>query len=462
MSCTLTIEIDAPETARSNGATVSGVVIVNNTKPVSCRGLEVTSYWSTHGRGNVDMGDVDQSMVFEGEWEANREYRYPFSLKTATWPPTYYGTYLNVSHFVRARAKVPWSSDPKATAEFTVVANSAPEDLKPTTKESPKSNSILGWVIGGLILLVVGTLFGAILLVLLPLAGIAWGCYWFFRVFLPRQITGAIESSFEPQRLGAGETIQGQMKFTPKRNARINGISWSLSCVEKCVSGSGTKKTTHRHEILRKTERLAEAGLLRAGLTQSFHFLCPIPETAAPSLKFSDNELIWEGELRIDIPRWPDWVKTFPLTVVPSKNSLAASTARTGSVEDDQFDELAALTSTTPLPQPEQASWFDEVVQQVLQSRRDPERMQMILAAVQGQVFSLRVEILERLMEPPRSTPGETGTWIRAYDRARDLSLCLLDAGRGNRPVPNIGEWIGLAAVIGFDGDLDCLLMRIV
>jgi hypothetical protein len=148
-ACDLKIELDEPDRPRTGGEPISGTVLVTATASVKCSGLEVTSYWSTHGRGNVDQGDVDQTVVFEGTWEPNREYRYPFSLKSAEWPPTYYGTYLNVSHRVRARARVSWTKDPKAEAEFQVVAASAPDDLQPTVSKKPKSNAIFGWLIVG-------------------------------------------------------------------------------------------------------------------------------------------------------------------------------------------------------------------------------------------------------------------------------------------------------------------------
>ena len=143
---------------RIGGETVSGNVKVTTTGPVKCGGLELTSCWSTHGRGNVEKGEVDQCTVFEGEWEANREYCYPFTLKTAAWPPTYYGTYVNVSHYVCARAKLPWSSDPKTEAEFTVLATTAPEDLKPVVAPKPRSMSrlLIGWTVGLVLLVIFG------------------------------------------------------------------------------------------------------------------------------------------------------------------------------------------------------------------------------------------------------------------------------------------------------------------
>jgi hypothetical protein len=124
-------------------------------------------------------------------------------------------------------------------------------------------------------------------------------------------------------------------------------------------------------------------------------------------LKFSDNELIWKGELRIDIPRWPDWVKEFPLTVVPS--ATEAPTIATLPAFG-----AGAGAGGQPLT-PEEEAWFDEVVQQITDSESDRDRLRAVLAAVQDQVFGIRVDVLEQMTEPPDSAsrlgpsyPGST------------------------------------------------------
>ncbi|MEO8498616.1 MAG: hypothetical protein ABI614_26435 [Planctomycetota bacterium] len=453
-ACELKIVLDDPATLRTDGAPVSGTVIVTTTAPVKCNALEVTTRWSTHGMGNIDQGDVDACVAFEGEWDADREYRYPFTLKTAAWPPTYYGNFLNVGHYVQARAKVSWSSDPKVQIEFPVAAASAPEDLKPTEPLTAKRNSLIGWIIGIVLLLIFLPLFGMLFVFLIPILAIGGAVYWFTRVYLPRCVTGLVECSVTPARVMAGEAVQGQLRFTPKRDANINGISWKVKCSEKCVSGSGSNKKTHHHELLNKTEQLAEAGPLRAGQVQAFEFTFTIPPKSPPSLKFSDNELIWQGELRIDIPRWPDWVKEFPLTVVPSATEAAtiATLPAFG----------AGVDATGPPLTPEEETWFDEVAQQITDSEFDPDRLRMVLAAVQDQVFGIRVDVLEQMTEPPESASNESGTWTLARYRRRDLELALLWPAGGGPPADGSFLWCGRATMLGFDEDSECLLMRVV
>jgi hypothetical protein len=125
-----------------------------------------------------------------------------------------------------------------------------------------------------------------------------------------------------PRRFGdrakcvnSGESFTGHFEFTPKVNTNINGIHWTIRCTEKCVSGSGSNRTTHTHEVLRKEITLMEAGQLVSGKPHHYELSFAVPQTAPPSLKFTDNELTWGSQLRIDIPRWPDWVKEVPFVV---------------------------------------------------------------------------------------------------------------------------------------------------
>ena len=448
--CNLKIELDDPNRTRVGGENVTGTVLVSTSGPMQCKGLEVTSYWATHGRGNVETGDVDRQELFQGQWETGREYRYPFTVKTTTWPPTYYGTLLNVSHGVRVRARVPWSKDPTTQVEYALVANSPPEDLKPPAPLVKPSRSIigatLGFIIGGiLIVLVLSLLSVALLLLLIPLAigGAGW---WFVRVFLPRQLTGSIECTVEPKRATAGETIRGQLRFTPRRNMHINTILWTVNCAEKCVSGSGSDRKTFDHEILNHIERLSESGELRVGEPQLFEFSFQVPQNAPPSLKFTDNSLNWNAELRIDIARWPDWVQKIPLTIVASAQ---------------QESDAAIPQDATPQPSAGE-DWFYEVLRQLEKFQDDPANLRTVLDAVRDQVFAVRADITESLDEAPPIALGESGVWRLAIPRRTDVELALVWPLPNAAPAPESLNWSGNATILGYDSHLDCLVMRVV
>jgi hypothetical protein len=450
-ACDLRIELDEPRKVYAGGETISGAVLVKCEAPVKCNGLELTTYWGTHGRGNIASGDIDHQTLFQGEWDANQEYRYPFSLKIAAWPPTYYGTYLNVSHSVRARAKLPWKSDPQTEAEFTVVSLTAPEDLKPTVG-TPKKSSLLGWIVGwifgAILLLILIPLLGMLLVVLIPLAAIGGATYWFFRVFLPSQLTGSIECTVEPKRVAAGQTVQGQLRFTPKRNMSINGIQWTMACVEKCSSGSGSNRKTYSHDVLRQVQQLSGATQLRVGEPQAFNFSFSFPEDAPASLKFNDNELTWTCDLRIDIPKWPDWVKSIPVTVLPSGKSGTAPSR--GMI----------APGSTAIPTAEDEQWFTDVLEQVSRCENDQE-INVVIDAVRDQIFTVCVNVIEHWDEPPAGFEGHAGQWIHTIPRRSDVEVALLWTLSGSPPNVETMNWCGQAVIVGYDRDMECLLMRV-
>jgi hypothetical protein len=269
-------------------------------------------------------------------------------------------------------------------------------------------------------------------------------------------MTGPVECTLTTQRLTAGESLQGSLRFAPKRNLTINGISWSVTCHEKCVSGTGSNRTTHRHELFTQTNRLAEAGVLRPGLPQAFPFSFAVPDRGPSSLKFPNNELTWSGEVRIDIPKWPDWVQVFPLTVVPSKSSQALA------APDAVEQKPLGIDSSGRPPTAEEAAWFDEVVQQVLQSREDPARFETVLSAVREQAFRIRVDIEEPARVPPALVAREPGTWMFAEYRAREVDLCLFWSAALQPPMPGTTDWCGTATILGYDAGLECLLMKVI
>ncbi len=64
-ACRINIRLN-DEGPRSGGEPITGVVVVNADKDVACKGLIVRTIWSTHGRGNIDTGEVASQVLFEG------------------------------------------------------------------------------------------------------------------------------------------------------------------------------------------------------------------------------------------------------------------------------------------------------------------------------------------------------------------------------------------------------------
>lgn len=441
-ACRLTIELDDPKRPRMAGESVSGVVVVTTDKDVRCKGLTATCYWSTHGRGNVARGDVELVKLFDGEWQSGKEYRYPFKLATAAWPPTHYGNLLNVSHWVHAQASLPWTTDPKTMAEFVLLATEPPTDLAPTSNTVRKSGW-LGWVFAPLILIVLLLFIPLLLLLLVPL-GIIAGIYWFIRVVIPAQITGKVTLTTEPKSVAPGETLKGHCEFTPKRSSQINGITWTVKCEEKCVSGSGSNRTTHNHDVLTKIIQLAGPGTLSAGQLQSFDFQFEVPPSVPPSMKFTDNEINWTSEFRVDIIKWPDWVKSIPFVVRPAAQ------------------DSAIVSRRETVEQSEDEKWLTQVIDQIIDSEDDPDRLQSVLDAVEQQVFPIFVDFQGESEEPLESDIEDEGIWLNALDPVRNCRIALfIPASLKTDQIEWSKGWRGNATVIGLDEENVRVMMKV-
>ncbi len=432
-ACDLTIELDDEKRVYSGGEIIAGNIVVQCERDTNCKALEVSTNWATHGRGNIDQGISQTATVFGGLWQAGQEYRYPFQLKSAEWPPTYYGNILNVSHSVRARAKISWAVDPKVEKEFTVATSNSPDDGLPTRAAEKGVGNLIGWIFAAIIF----SLFAFFLVWFVPIILLVVGMIWFFKSYLPKQLTGVVTADVQPRRIAPGLPIKCHLDFTPKRNVSINAVTCAIRCVEKCVSGSGSNRKTHTHELFSRIETLADAQRLSAHEKQLFDFDFLIPVSAAPTLKLSDNELLWSVEMRIDIPRWPDWTETIDLNVEPSR--------------------VVAGESNIPVEHPPEDAWLHEVLNQLEQSD-SRERIEIVLEAIRDHHFSMAIETKGAMDAAPDRSVGERGQWLNGYYEARDMFVALFmpsDAA----PVAS-SRWSGTVKILDFEHDKEVLVVK--
>ncbi len=134
------IVFDREDRSYRGGEQVAGEVVVTASAEVVCNGLKLEYFWQTHGKGNKDRGEGGQQILFEGQWRAGETNRYPFEFKSLPGPPTYHGHHLNIDHYVRVRADIPWSFDPKTTEEFILSPGGSPYSTQPSSKSGWKEN----------------------------------------------------------------------------------------------------------------------------------------------------------------------------------------------------------------------------------------------------------------------------------------------------------------------------------
>ncbi len=478
-ACKLTIRLDDSQ-PKCGGEPISGTVTVTTEKDVTCKGLVVHTTWATHGRGNVELGNVDEKTVYEGAWQAGQSYSYPFKLKTASWPPTYDGTYLNVSHYVKAQAKLSWATDGKTEVEYRVVVEDAPDDLKPTTSTAKPMGLIAGSILGaiGMIVLVA---FLPMLLVLVLVVSPFIGIGYFIKVVLPKRITGPVDFQLQTTKVKAGQELRASLNFVPARNTTINGIEWKLTCTEECASGSGSSRQTHYNSLLTETRRACGTLALRSGQKESFDFAYRLPNSSAPSLKFSDNSVKWKLEARIDIPKWPDWKKSLDVIVVPLGPVRGPSIGDAGSSRAEppivgmavpglaaSAAQTATAQATTDRAAAEKLAaddaWFKQVIGQIRQSAHDDDQLALVIEAVKEFEFSVTANVEGEIDTPEFPTEEEfeywdAAEWVFAFCPAQNCELALAwETGLPSHIKPGV-TWSGQASVIGYEQDAQRLLM---
>jgi hypothetical protein len=396
---------------------------------------------------------VEEKNIFQGEWEADQDYKYPFTLATASWPPTYYGTHLNVTHYVEATADLPWKIDPKVKADYLLFATTAPEGLSPTA--TPVKTNIFGRIILGLILLVCLVPLVMLSAVLVPIVLGIGGAYWFFRVLLPKIVLGKVDCTVEPLNGALGGVLRGQLAFTPRRDLTINGANWTLKCVEACTAGSGTDRVTHKHEVLSQTQALIPAGTLGAGKPVRLDFDYRLPTRAPPSMKFTDNEINWVGEVRIDIPRWPDFVKEFKLIVGPHPDDSAHIIGLSPYVDVEGTDDV------DPTSEPEAELAFEEVVDQIQKSQADVDQLSAVIEAVRGLTFQVTADLQGWMFQTTEAQSQHEGQWVSAQYED-EMALSLLWPPGQSPPQGTVYDWSGSVHILEFDVEHQRLLLEVV
>jgi hypothetical protein len=88
---------------------------------------------------------------------------------------------------------------------------------------------------------------------------------------------------------------------------------------ERCVSGGGKNKSTHTHKLYDKTIVIDEAREVAAGHPHTIRTTITLPTTSAFSFDGSDNDLEWHAEVRIALPRYPDWKEKVEIQMAPAE-----------------------------------------------------------------------------------------------------------------------------------------------
>ena len=498
----LSIELDDLDRIYFTGEHITGVVVVRAEGDTKCKGLRVSTPWRTHGRGNVVQNKGNQVSLFEGTFQAGREYRFDFDLPITDGPSTYHGHYLNIDHYIKVQMDVPWAFDPKAEQSFRYMQLQSDDEA-----DIPQPGETHGCVKGILVAILVGfgvaSLFFPPLLLIGAVLGLLVGVWWFFRRFLPARALGEVTHQIDCHRLAPGEAIAGELCITPPRDLAIEGVQLKARAIESCTSGSGTNSTTHRHTAYEQTWLVAPAGTLPGGQLSRLKFAGELPDAPLFSVTLSDNTLIWSAELRILIPRWPDWIRSYSFIVLPPYESASQSGASMYDEPQERPDRLidrlypggegdvfahedkiapqgepvplAAAAPLAPLPPPAAAPagsspepssgvTFSETIQMIWAHRDDREQRDRIIDAVSKQTIPMAARVQRReFFGGVDEHSYENGYSYRAVGLEKSIALILFIRHDQASEFEQLGgaNWEGEGTIVGFCDRRNRVLVRV-
>ena len=402
-SCKLWIEIDRPDDVYAPSDVVRGTVHVLTEKEVSCKSLDIEAVWKTHGKGNIDAGSGEKQSLFQGRWEEGELYSYPFEISPAPGPSTYHGHYLNVDHYVTARVDVPWAFDPKTETAFQVQGQLPADEFAAATGSTTPTIGCAGWFLA--------TVFAVILVGFLATGALPWlaaggiaflfALWWLFGKYLPQRAIGKAEWQLDRGRFAPGDEVSGVLTVNPPKDLPIEQLTWTIKAAEECISGSGSNQTTHTHVLYETTTAAAPAGVIRGGHETRYKFSATLPETPIYSLSLGDNELKWSGELRVHIPRWPDWVQrtefqVAPVGELPTGDALTSPQAsvETGLARSIFLSESEPEPDVEPPTDAQPTITFAESARMIWQVRNQEDQLERVLDAVRKTPldFAARIE----------------------------------------------------------------------
>ncbi|MEM1226001.1 MAG: sporulation protein [Planctomycetota bacterium] len=474
--CELRIELDESNdssTAFRGGETISGKVHVATSAAVQCRKLTVTTGWKTHGKGNVAKEDCHTMTVFEGNWDTGEVVSYPFEVRLGAWPPSYRGHYLNVDHFVEAAADIPWAFDPKTSIALTVRPHRVPmgSESQIISKTFRANNGAVVGLVMTLVLMAISCVFLPLLIVSVPLLLIGWMVY-LVKVKLPQWLLGQVELTWQETEVRPGRVVQGALRIKPSRSIATNGITVGLTGTEICVSGHGSNRTTHRHAFFEHTWNIAEASTLQGGVWQDFSIEVPLQEDFPYSMSLPANDLVWQLQTRVDLPRWPDWYRREYLQVVPIQDTESSFDAAL-EMDDSPIEArtvngntLSAEQRTQPPPAGAPAITFAETMQMIQASGSDVDQIRQVVRAVASIQLSATLDVDRRLLyagdEQAFMNRGETAWWVLAAGDAPAVRMTLFAPSRftqiwtdGNR-----NGITGQLILLGYDSGEDRVRAR--
>ncbi len=334
--CDLQISLDRPDRIYKFGEPMAGVLKISAHDEFFCRKLTLIREWKTEGRGN-HAGGGEEGMIFadDTKFHSGETREFPFRFVGLSGPASYDGHYLKVVWQLRAQIDIPLTVDVKHEEKFVLVGGETSEEILlgieiPEVKTPATAGELAERTTMAKILALPCLLIGLAMISLsgwhpvplglgLLVAGFGgWQILFMFRNKLAQQKVGAVEVQISRDRLRPGESVDCNVFLPAEEVSRLQKITATLKGEERVVSGLGNHKTTHAQTIQNLiVESGNQNGVSVANNKMQFTLPLQIPANAPSTFHAPDNALHWAIRVRVDIPDWPDWVREFPITVMP-------------------------------------------------------------------------------------------------------------------------------------------------
>lgn len=341
---------------------VSGQVHVRVNEDIRCNGIVLTHFWKTHGRGNRDGSEKHKIQLSDMvPLQAGEELSFPFEFQAEKWPLTYHGHYINVDHYVHVAVDVPWSFDPKHEEEYVLLPGEQPAEItgdRGAVIELQASSAKLSGCAKVAVFGILGVfvvMLSVFFLFLIPIFLVLGAIYWVWRTMIASRV-GNVELKVPHVLVSPGEALPIELNFTPRKTFSINGITAKVLATEAATSGSGTNATTHRHTVYEHTHTLLPAGTMLAGEAFQEELQIQLPDLQAWSLKAGSNVVQWMLEVRIDMPRFPDWSRKTDLQLLPSEFLTALPEPVSPAITNAAAKVGSSVPSPPPVP-PDAGGW---------------------------------------------------------------------------------------------------------
>lgn len=325
MSITCMMEFDRSDRTYRGGEPVVGRLIIDTDAGERCRSVTLAQYSRAHGQGNPDRGpNLSSVILHRGPLQGHPPFTLPFDLPAPNSPFSYQGELFSVDHYLEANVDFAGAMDDLVTQRYTVVPGALvgpPHSRLMAVTRRSMGQPPKGWRLGlGIAAIFVGlaTLPYGIAFILLGLILLVPPAK---RVLAEGRL-GSVTAYLGNRVVAPGDPLEVKLQIKPKSSSTINSASVEIRARERCVWKSGDQRKVHRKVVYSHETPISGATNLDQTTIRTFTAPVPIPETAGHTFLSTDNQLTWEAVVRVDIPNWPDWEKTFPIVVWPAPGQV--------------------------------------------------------------------------------------------------------------------------------------------